>query len=297
MNNVYGTKRPANISSVDVDIFYHYRPNRAEDDSRFPTFKRLDSNVLTKIFYTEEGEEDNEMVLPGMYNLRLPVNEFKEKGIYTIYIKPKEYIVTIQDVSTLSAFPSVKGIVFFDNTIGSIANNGNLVGYRVEYFDDNNNRTEDFRIITSNNKCEPVSQNLADGMQKGIRYRFNDSSNLVFCTLTPSVGSSFKSNSDPYIGKTMQKIALINTKFNPLTIEVEMVEHDDDTIALMLEGDQIRNLDKGLITTFNKKGEIYHQVKTGNIVDIEEGVAHDFKINMGSTIDTNEDIENIKSQL
>ena len=39
MNNVYGVKRPAKITSDDVDIFYSYRASRAEDAT---DFKKLD---------------------------------------------------------------------------------------------------------------------------------------------------------------------------------------------------------------------------------------------------------------
>ena len=50
MNNVYGTKRPANITPDDVEIFYFYRPNRSEEDNTFGTvFKPLDAySVLSK---------------------------------------------------------------------------------------------------------------------------------------------------------------------------------------------------------------------------------------------------------
>ena len=59
-------------------------------------------------------------------------------------------------------------------------------------------------------------------------------------------------------------------------IEIEMVEHDMDTLSTMLEGDQIRSLDKGLVTTYNENGEIYHQAEhytvksTYNTTDLYE---------------------------
>lgn len=291
MNNVYGTNKPAIISSSDIDIYYYYKPNRSTDSSDFGGFKKLDSSLLTSsVLVNDDGDSET---LPGMYNLRLPINVFKEKGIYTLYIKPKEIKVKILDVSTLAAYPNIKGIIFDCSANDDIIKtNGSMVGYRVEYFD-NDERSELFRIITSNNKCEPISQNLNDSMQKGVRYRFNDSSNLMFCTLTPSVGSTFKSNSDPYIGRAGQDISLINTKFNPFAIEIEMVDHDADTISYMLEGEQIRNLENGLITTFNDKGEIYHQAVTGVKINPNTDETHDFKI-VNSTIDFNEDINIVK---
>lgn len=288
MNNVYGTKKPANISSSDVDIFYHYRPNRNSDDPDFNTFKRLESNNLRQFMGTGDNEETI-MALPGMYNLQLPLNIFNKKGIYTIYIKPKEIITKILDVSVLSSYPNIKGIVIDSSDVGNPSGiNGSLVGYRVEYFNNEGGRDSDFRIITSNNRCEPVTQNFTNPSGKGIQYRFNDSSNLVFCTLTPSVNLSFNTSSNPYIGVTNQQIALINTKFNPFMMEIEMVEHDDDTISLMLEGEQIRNLEQGLITTFDENGGIYHQAKYGTAIDPDNGKSHDFKVNNNTAVDSTE---------
>lgn len=290
-NGTYGTKRPALINANDVDIFYSYRPSYGSDDADFQNFKRLDSSILT----ADSAEYGNENVLelPGMYNLRLPANTFGKKGIYTIYIKPKEIFTTIIDAdSRLAAMSDVRGIVIDRSDIPDteITNNGNLVGYRVEYFADNDiDRTGDYRIVTSNNLCEPVAQNMNDTSQKGIRYRFNDASNLVFCTLTPSSALSFKSNSLPDIGHTGQKIALVNTKFNPIAIEIEMVDNDIETISTMLEGAQIRNLEKGTITTFNKDGGIYHQADYGRITNPDEGIAHEFKLPKTTNIDFEEE--------
>ena len=178
MNNVYGVKRPANITSDDVDIFYSYRASRAEDAT---DFKKLDSKCLNNV-NGEGSDETNMEVLPGMFDLRLPLDKFGSVGIYTIYIKPKEIRTTIMHVSTLAAYPDVRGIVIKNDRW----TNGSLVGYRVEYFDDNGERLDDFRIITSNNRCEPVAQVFNDTTQNGGRYRFNDAANLLFSTVTPS---------------------------------------------------------------------------------------------------------------
>ena len=81
----------------------------------------------------------------------------------------------------------------------------------------------------------------------------------MFCTVTPSTSLSFNNNTLPNIGAVGQEIALINTKFNPVCIEVEMVENDAETIATMLNGDQIRDLEHATITTFNKNHEPFSQ--------------------------------------
>ena len=50
-------------------------------------------------------------------------------------------------------------------------------------------------------------------------------------------------------------------------IELEMVEHDIETVSTMLEGSQLRNMDNGLITTFNDKDEIYSQSEVYSLKD------------------------------
>lgn len=289
-NGTYGTKRPALISSSDVDIFYSYRPNRNTDDPGFSSFVKLNSDILSSVD-ASDGNTDLG-VLPGVYNLRLPLTEFSNPGIYTIYIRPREIDATILDVSYLAAYPDIRGIVLNTSVINTpdstIFNNGELVGYRIEFIDNSGVRTGEYRLITSSNRCEPVAQNLNDSVQNSIRYRFNDSSNLLFCTVTPSTAMSFKSSSTPYIGENGQQIKLINTKFNPVMMEVELVEHDAETISTMLEGDQVRNLDAGLITTFNKDGEIYHQASYGHVVNKATGLNADYKLNHTDDIYTTE---------
>lgn len=286
MNGTYGTTKPAFITSDDCDIYYSYRQTRSVDSNNFPTFKKLDRQLLSTCQYTD-GNTTN--ILPGMYNLRLPLGEFSDVGIYTIYIKPREIGGYITDVSTLSSFPNVRGVVLssndFDTTLPTVSNG--LVGYRIEYYD-NGERTDTYRIITSSNRCEPVAQNMNSSLQKGVRYRFNESSNLWFCTVTPSTEMSFRANSSPFIGSAGQKILLVNTKFNPVSFEIEMVRHDIETVSTMLEGNQIRNLDAGLITTFNSNGEIYHQSVYSNIMNPSEGIHHDVKINNDVVINTTE---------
>lgn len=292
-NGTYGTKRPAFVTSSDVEIFYLYRPNRNTDSPDFSNgYKRIDSSILSQVNAQDENGYSLG-TLPGVYNLKLPLSEFNKPGVYSVYIRPRELSATITDVSTLAAVPDVRGIVVNTADVSnsedsSVFNNGGLVGYRVEYLDDNNQRSEEYRLITSSNRCEPVAQNLNDSMQKGIRYRFNDSSNLIFCTVTPATAMSFKSSSTPYIGKTSQRIRLINTKFNPVMLEIELTEHDIETLTTMVEGDQIRNLDKALITTFNQDGEIYSQAYYGHEVNKATGLNADFKINSKDSIDNGE---------
>jgi hypothetical protein len=78
-------------------------------------------------------------------------------------------------------------------------------------------------------------------------------------TLSPSSAPTFKDNALPYIGKPTQKILLVNTFFEPIQLDIEMTTHNADTISFMLENSQLRDLDNGLVTTFNDENEIYQQ--------------------------------------
>lgn len=123
----------------------------------------------------------------------------------------------------MSAYPDIKGIVIDTNAVGDKASmfvNDNLIGYRVEYYD-NTQRQDYYRIITSNNRCEPVSQNLTSSNTNSNGYRFNESGTLSFLTVTPSTSPSYKSNQTPFIGSASQRIIITNTKFDPVMIEIE----------------------------------------------------------------------------
>jgi hypothetical protein len=269
MNGVYGTVKPARIKASDVEIFYSHSPSRAVNNDEFSNFKQLDSNLL--VASNASTNNGQIQILDGLYNLRLPLSVFQEKGIYTIYIKPKEIKAQIKDVSVLAAYPDVKGIIIskpdhLDDE--SLWTNGKLVGYRVEYLGDEG-KYDYTRIITSNNLCEGTLQSPTNSTEKSTRYRFTDNGTekLMFCTLTPSTSNGFKPNTLPFIGNVDQTIYLVNTKFSPIMLEIEMVDHDIETLTYMLEGDQLRNLDKGLLTYFNDEKEIYQQFETFELKD------------------------------
>lgn len=292
MNGIYGTIKPAylttNSIANDVDMYYSYRENRGVENS---LFKSLNSSNLVPAKTEDTGE-----VIPGLFTLKLPLEDFGNPGIYTIYIKPKEIETTIIDIGVLSAYPDVRGIVLknFSGDDSTLNVNGALTGYRVEYFGlAGNSRSEDFTIITSANKCSTIIQNIISTNQKAIRYRFDDTSNLIFCTVAPSTSPSFNANSLPYIGRAGETIRLSNTKFEPLLIEVEMVEYDDETISIMLEGNQVRNLDNGLITTYDFNNEIYRQHEYFTIKETTGKDLYDVKRDRGNNIDTSQDFNEI----
>jgi len=273
----FGIVRPADISPDDVEIFYHYTPSR--DKIGNSDLIKLDSNeVLIKINNPNRVQSNVSgfEVFGGMYTLKLPVASFGAKGIYTIIIKPVEIRTQITDTGVLSALPDTKGLLFDITTIptnftNKFENNG-LVGYRIEYLSTDTSATDAkinnfFRVITSNNKAEPVNQNLTNTNQKAIRYRFNDNSTLVFCTVSPSSSSNVKPNALPFIGAPNQRVILTNTFFDPIMIEVEMVQHDVETLAYAMFGNQTKSLDDGIYTIYNFSNEIYMQY---NLYDIKD---------------------------
>jgi len=291
-SGLYGTIRPAIIDvNNDVDIYYHYRPTRGTDSEDYSGFKQ----VTNPSSWLEQSTTESSVSLNGLYNLRLPMNVFNMTGIYTIYIKPKEIPVRITDVSVLEAYPEVKGVVF---TVSDFNGLDDLTGYRIEYYDTNSDGTFSVnkvsRIITSCNRCEPVKVAVSDSYPKATRYRLsnNTANGLFFCTVTPSSSSSYRPNSIPFIGVPGGYVHVINTSFNPVMMEIEMVEHDAETISTMIEGSQIRDLDNGLITTYNKDKEIYAQHEYYTLKS-ESGVPlYDVK-DKKTTIDTTQDYNNI----
>lgn len=270
----YGTIRPADILPQDCEIFLHYTPLRS--DFGDTTLTKLNpEDVLIKIQNPNNTTGVSE-IFGGLYTLKLPTTNFSLKGIYTIIIKPVEIRTKITDCGVLSAYPDVKGLVLDISTIDpnfvSYFENGGLVGYRIEYINTNPTINERkisnfFRIITSNNKAEPVNQNLSNSNQKALRYRFNDNSSLTFLTVSPSSSPNVKPNAIPFIGETNQEIIITNTFFNPIMIEVEIVEHDIETLAYGLLGPQTKSLEDGIYTVYNFNEEIYKQWNLYEIKD------------------------------
>ena len=291
-SGTYGIVRSADVDPSDVEITVFYSPNRqTQTTNRFT----LSSNNLVNVADSTNGIN----VFGGLYNLNLPVKDFQNKGIYTIIIKPVEIRATIVDCGVLSALPDSKGIVFngADPSISNFASkfeNNNLIGYRVEYLDIANPAQKVrnlFRIITSNNRVEAINDNVSNSSQKAIKYRFNDNSALVLCTVTPNAPMNVKPDILPYIGVPNQEVILTHTFFNPVTIEVEMVEHDFDTLAYGLFGNQTKGLEDGIYTLYNFDNEIYKQYNLFEIKDRFTGKplyeVKEERINIDTTKDFN----------
>lgn len=266
----YGTIRPADVSVDDVEIFYSYTPNRES-----LTSVELIALDPAQVLVPASNPNNVTEIFGGLYTLKLPTSVFGTKGFYTIIIRPKQIRATIQDCAVLIDNQDVKGIVFDINQIPlEVQNrfeNGNLVGYRVEYLKEQTGTGQDkiqnlFRIITSNNRALPITQNQGNS-NASQAYTFNDNSTSVFCTVTPASAPAFKPNATPFIGNPQQDVIITNTFFNPVMLEIEMVEFDDETLAYALFSNQTKSLEDGIYTIYNFGNEIYRQYNLYEVKD------------------------------
>ena len=266
----YGTIRPADVSINDVEIFYSYTPNR----ELIADVQLTPLNPAEVLIPASNPNNTNE-IFGGLYTLKLPTNVFGAKGFFNIIIRPRQIRTTIQDCSILIDNQDVKGIVFDINQIPlDLQNrfeNGNLVGYRVEYLKEETGTGQDkiqnlFRIITSNNRALPVTQNQGNS-NASVAYTFNDNSTSVFCTVSPSSAPSIKPNAIPFIGNPQQEVIITNTFFDPVMLEIEMVEFDDETLAYALFSNQTKSLEDGIYTIYNFGNQIYRQYNLYEVKD------------------------------
>jgi len=295
----YGTIRSADVSPDDVEIILNYTPSRDDTDNFI--LQKLDASTILRPYFHNNltGGNTNVEILGGLYNLKLPADVFNRLGIYTLYIRPAEIRTVITDCGILSSLPNVKGLVIDLNNVptqyrNKFINQG-LVGFRVEYLNSDGTKIPNFfRIITSSFYCEPVYQNLTNTSQKSIRYRYVEgTTNLVFCTLSPSSSPTNKPNATPFIGQPDQNIIITNTFFNPITTEIEIVEHDISTLAIAMFGNQTKSIDDGIYTMYDKNNNIYKQYNLYEIRDQFNDLLYEVRQDRGSNIDFSKSFSNI----
>jgi hypothetical protein len=295
----YGTIIPSDVSPADVDIILNYTPSRDETDNFVLT--KLDANTILRPYFNnnQTGGNSGVEILGGMYNLKLPADQFNKIGIYTLYIRPAEIRTKITDCGILSALPNVKGIVIDLNNVptqftNKFTNQG-LVGFRVEYLNDDGSKIPNFfRVITSSFYCEPVIQNLTNTSQQSIRYRYTEgTTNIMFCTLSPSSSPTNKPNATPFIGQPDQNIIITNTFFNPITTEIEIVEHDISTLAIALYGNQTKSIDDGIYTIYDSNNNIYKQYNLYEIRDQFSDLLYEVRQDRNNNIDFTKNFTNI----
>ena len=297
----YGTIRPSDVSPADVEIIMNYTPTRDVTDQFVLT--KLDAQTILRPYFanTETGGTPGVEVLGGLYNLTLPANQFNALGIYTLYLRPAEIRTVISDCGVLSALPNVKGIVIDITDVPTQYQNKfvpqGLVGFRIEYLNADGSKIPNFfRVVTSSFFCEPVVSNEVNTSQKAIRYRYVEGdSNLIFLTLSPSSSPTNKPNATPYIGQPDQDIIITNTFFNPVTVEVEMVEYDISSLAIALYGNQTKSIDDGIYTIYDSNNNIYRQYNLYEIRDQFNALLYEVRQSRGNNIDFSKNFTNITS--
>jgi hypothetical protein len=297
----YGTIRPSDVSPADVEIQMVYTPTRDVTDTFVLT--NLDAQTLLRPYFnnSETGGNTGVEVLGGLYNLTLPATTFNALGIYTLYLRPAQIRTVITDCGVLSALPNVKGLVIDLSNVPSQYINKfvpqGLVGFRIEYLNADGSKIPNFfRVVTSSFYCEPVVTNEVNTTQKSIRYRYVDGvSNLLFLTLSPSSSPTNKPNATPFIGQPDQDIIITNTFFNPVTIEIEMVEYDISSLAIALYGNQTKSIDDGIYTIYDPQNNIYKQYNLYEIRDQFNALLYEVRQNRGNNIDFSKNFSNITS--
>lgn len=251
---IYGTKKLADVDYNDVDILYAYSPTRESvtDNQLRPLFSNISNSDFTKMFGAD-----------GAYKLKLPASIFNKLGFYVVLIKPKTFETNIIDCSFVITETnediqiSRKGIVIpklqFQGT-------GSLIGYQVEYFDDNGVKIKNFhKIITGSDPVSPA-QNTSQSVQGSTTsYTLNDNGASLFLTLTPDEVSLISNLAKADLGKAGQKILISNTFFDPIMMEIEMVDQTIKTLSYGIFGNSTRDMETGLFSIFDENNNLYKQ--------------------------------------
>lgn len=242
----YNTTRPATVDPKDVEVFYTFAPNRETRPS-----SPVPLNAASIL--TAEADGDG-LKMGGMYTLRLPASAFNRLGIYNLYIRPRQIRSRILDCGVLAAIPDHKGIVLDAGDLVLDQDKlvpGGLQGFRVEYIETNGIlRSNYFTVCAWSNRSEVVAQNIGNTTQTSRAYRFNTVGNLIFLSLTPSTSHSVNDAVKPYLGIADQEVILSNPFFDAQHLEVELVEHDFNTVATAIFGNQTRSIRDGVVTTY-----------------------------------------------
>jgi len=268
----YGAVKLADVDFNDVDVLYSYSANRETlGDTQFkPLFNSVTNNEFRKMLGGDGG-----------YKLRLPANIFNKLGFYLLLIRPKVFQTEIVDCSFVITNNdqeiqiSKKGIVIpklqFQST-------GSLVGYQIEYFDDNGVKIKNFHRIITSSDLVSVNTNNNTTNASSTTYVLDPNGNQLFITLTPDEASLITSEISSDLGKAGQQILLSNTFFDPVMVEVEMVDQSVKTLSYALYGQSTRDLETGVYSIFDEEGNLYKQynlltrkkVFTNGNIDIKE---------------------------
>jgi len=251
---IYGTKKLADVDFNDVDVLYAYAPTRESvtDNQLRPLFANITNSDFTKMFGAD-----------GAYKLKLPASVFNKLGFYAVLIKPKTFETNIIDCSfvvteTVEEIQiSRKGIVIpklqFQGT-------GSLIGYQIEYFDDNGIKIKNFhKIVTGSDPVSPAQNSNQSVQGSTTSYTLNDNGASLFLTLTPDEVSLISNLAKADLGKAGQKILISNTFFDPVMLEIEMVDQTVKTLSYGIFGNSTRDMETGLFSIFDENNNLYKQ--------------------------------------
>ena len=93
-----------------------------------------------------------------------------------------------------------------------------------------------------------------------------------------------------------QDIILTNTFFSPVLIEVELTEHDIETLATGVFGDQSKSKVDGILTYYDNDGNIYKQFDVFETENSQGLVDYEVKIERDN-IDTSKDLTNVLTDI
>jgi hypothetical protein len=249
----YGNRKLADVDFNDLDIFYSYAINRETvgDTQMIPLFNSVTNNEFRKMLGVD-----------GSYKLRLPASVFNKLGFYLVLIRPKAFETTIQDCSYVVTNDaneiqiSKKGIVIpklqFQGT-------GSLIGYQIEYFNDNGVKIKNLHRIVTSSDLVSVSPNSSNSNPSSVSYVLDANGSNLFLTLTPDENSLITKEQKPDLGKAGQKITISNTFFDPVMIEVEMVDQTVKTLSYGIFGNAVRDTGNGIFSIFDNNNNLYKQ--------------------------------------
>jgi hypothetical protein len=115
----------------------------------------------------------------------------------------------------------------------------------------------------------------------------------LFITVSPSSSPTNKPNATPYIGQPDQDIVISNTYFNPVTVDIEMVEYDISSLAIALYGNQTKSIDDGIYTIYDSNNNIYRQYNLYEIRNQFNELLYEVRQNRGNDIDFSKNFNSI----
>lgn len=250
---IYGTKKLADSTADDADVLFAFSPTREQigEVNLTPLY-----NILTDADFKKMLGAD------GMYKLRLPATVFNKLGFYSVLIKPKTFETNIVDCTFVVTSDqnqvkiSKKGIVI---PAIQFKSPGGLIGYQIEYFDKNNVKIKNFHRIVTSSDLVSVATNNNTANQGAVSYVLDPNGTNLFLTLTPDEEGLISNNSAIDLGQKGQRILISNTFFDPIFLEVEMVDHTIKTLSYALYGNSTRDLETGIYSIFDEQNQLYAQ--------------------------------------